>query len=179
MPSGALRLHFEPFFVPREAVLHEPKHREELQQMGVSIFNRTLVDLVDFSQLACRSPGHGVAFLVALGVVRDFPVEINNFLVRFGADQEKMGSYLSEDYPTAQTLRLEFLNSLALLGTGVCSALEAASRDLTLPDDWLKVDRLLRGVAHFWWKQLLGCESELKPVPSPYRVRFSLQIRAR
>lgn len=132
-------LHFEPFFVPREPVLHEPRHREELQHLGISIFN--------------RSPGHGVAFLVALGIVRDFPVEINNFLVRLAADPEKMGDYLSEEYPTAQTLRLEFLNSLPLLGTGVISALEAVSRDLMLPRSWTKVDRLLRGVAHFWWKQ--------------------------
>lgn len=90
---------------------------------------------------------------MALGIVRDFPVEINNFLVRLAADPEKMGDYLSEEYPTAQTLRLEFLNSLPLLGTGVISALEAVSRDLMLPRSWTKVDRLLRGVAHFWWKQ--------------------------
>ena len=132
-------LHFEPFFVPREPVLHEPRHREDLQQLGVSIFN--------------RSPGHGIAFLVAIGIVRDFPVEINNFLVRLNADREKIGDYLSEEYPTAQTLRLEFLNSLPLLGTGVLTALQTVSHDLTLPRDWLKVDRLLRGVAHFWWKQ--------------------------
>ncbi|CAK9017926.1 unnamed protein product [Durusdinium trenchii] len=132
-------LHFEPFFVPREPVLHEPRHREELQQLGVSIFN--------------RSPGHGVAFLVALSIVRDFPVEINNFLVRLNADPQKLGDYLSEEYPTAQTLRLEFLNSLPLLGTGVTTALEAISHDIRLPTDWLKVDRLLRGIAHFWWKQ--------------------------
>ncbi|CAJ1388078.1 unnamed protein product [Effrenium voratum] len=112
---------------------------QDLQQIGISIFN--------------RSPGHGIAFLVAMGVVRDFPVEINNFLVRLAADPEKMGDYLSEEFPTAQTLRLEFLNSLPLLGTGVISALETVSRDMTLPKDWLKVDRLLKGIAHFWWKQ--------------------------
>ncbi|CAE7814517.1 UAC1, partial [Symbiodinium necroappetens] len=112
---------------------------QDLQQLGVSIFN--------------RSPGHGIAFLVAIGIVRDFPVEINNFLVRLNADREKIGDYLSEEYPTAQTLRLEFLNSLPLLGTGVLSALQTVSHDLTLPRDWMKVDRLLRGVAHFWWKQ--------------------------
>ncbi|CAJ1345976.1 unnamed protein product, partial [Effrenium voratum] len=97
---------------------------QDLQQIGISIFN--------------RSPGHGIAFLVAMGVVRDFPVEINNFLVRLAADPEKMGDYLSEEFPTAQTLRLEFLNSLPLLGTGVISALETVSRDMTLPKDWLK-----------------------------------------
>ena len=94
---------------------------QELQQLGISIFNRTgrssgktvhleplhdsesssyhddilkgrLVVLLCHGCDMCfiailifwgeRSPGHGVAFLVALGIVRDFPVEINNFLVR-------------------------------------------------------------------------------------------------
>lgn len=52
----------------------------------------------------------------------------------------------------------------------VTTALEAISHDIRLPTDWLKalfvpkakthssraalqVDRLLRGIAHFWWKQ--------------------------
>eukprot|EP00930_Biecheleria_cincta_P099591 TRINITY_DN91212_c0_g1_i1.p1 TRINITY_DN91212_c0_g1~~TRINITY_DN91212_c0_g1_i1.p1 ORF type:complete len:728 (-),score=127.20 TRINITY_DN91212_c0_g1_i1:35-2218(-) len=132
-------LHFEPFFVPRDPVLHEPRHRDELQHLGLELFN--------------QSPGHGVAFLVALGVVRDFPVEINNFLVRVGGDPAKLGDYLSEEWPIAQTLRLEFLNSLPLLGTGVASALENALHEMAMPRDWLKVDRLTRGIAHFWWRQ--------------------------
>lgn len=132
-------LHFEPFFVPRDPVLSEPRHRDELQHLGLELFN--------------QSPGHGVAFLVALGVVRDFPVEINNFLVRVGGDPAKLGDYLSEEWPIAQTLRLEFLNSLPLLGTGVASALENALHEMAMPRDWLKVDRLTRGIAHFWWRQ--------------------------
>lgn len=132
-------LHFEPFFVPRDPVLHEPRYREELQHIGVDLFN--------------KSPGHGVAFLVAVGVVRDYPVEINNFLVRVGADPAGLGEFLGEDYPISQTLRLEFLNSLPLLGTGVVSALETAFHEMSMPTDWLKVDRLTRGIAHFWWRQ--------------------------
>merc|ERR1719222_759385 len=103
-------------------MLHEPRHREQLQQLGVDIFN--------------RSPGHGVAFLVAVGVVRDYPVEINSFLVRVGADPVCIGDYLGEDYPIAQTLRLEFLNSLPLLGSGVVSALQTAFREMAVPADW-------------------------------------------
>uniref|UniRef100_A0A7S4R684 SEC7 domain-containing protein n=1 Tax=Alexandrium monilatum TaxID=311494 RepID=A0A7S4R684_9DINO len=138
MEVGA-NLHFEPFFVPRDPVLHEPKSREDLQQLGVDLF--------------ARSPGHGVAFLVAVGVVRDYPVEINNFLVRVGADPAGLGEFLGEEFPISQTLRLEFLNSLPLLGTGVVSALETAFNEMALPPDWLKVDRLTRGIAHFWWRQ--------------------------
>mmetsp|Transcript_96446 Transcript_96446/g.281861 ORF Transcript_96446/g.281861 Transcript_96446/m.281861 type:complete len:726 (+) Transcript_96446:178-2355(+) len=132
-------LHFEPFFVPRDPVLHEPRCREDLQQLGVDLFG--------------RSPGHGISFLVAVGVVRDYPVEINNFLVRVGADPVGLGDFLGEEFPISQTLRLEFLNSLPLLGTGVVSGLETAFHEMALPTDWLKVDRLTRGIAHFWWRQ--------------------------
>lgn len=132
-------LHFEPFFVPRDAVLHEPAHRDELQKLGVEIFN--------------RSPGHGLAFLIAAGGVRDYPVEINSFLVRIGADPEGLGNFLGEDFPIAQTLRLEFLNSLPLLGTGVVAALETSFHEMAVPSGWVKADRLTRGIAHFWWRQ--------------------------
>lgn len=135
----AVSLHFEPFFVPRDAILHEPRHREDLQRLGVHLFN--------------RSPGHGLAFLVAAGAVRDYPVEINNFLVRVGADPVRLGEFLGSDFPISQTLRLEFLNSLPLLGTGVVSALETAFHEMAVPGDWVKADRLTRGVAHFWWRQ--------------------------
>merc|ERR1719272_487664 len=132
-------LHFEPFFVPRDAVLHEPAHREELQKLGVEIFN--------------KSPGHGLAFLIAAGGVRDYPVEINSFLVRIGADPGRLGEFLGEDFPIAQTLRLEFLNSLPLLGTGVVGALETSFHEMAVPSGWVKADRLTRGIAHFWWRQ--------------------------
>eukprot|EP00747_Dinoflagellata_sp_TGD_P004143 gnl/TRDRNA2_/TRDRNA2_110698_c1_seq1.p1 gnl/TRDRNA2_/TRDRNA2_110698_c1~~gnl/TRDRNA2_/TRDRNA2_110698_c1_seq1.p1 ORF type:complete len:710 (-),score=80.27 gnl/TRDRNA2_/TRDRNA2_110698_c1_seq1:187-2229(-) len=136
-PGGAL--HFEPFFVPRIAVLHEPAHREDMRKLGVELFN--------------RSPGHGLAFLVAAGAVRDYPVELNGFLARSGTDPACFGELLGEDFPIAQTLRLEFLNSLPLLGTGVVSALETAFQDLAVPLDFQKVDRLTCGIAHFWWRQ--------------------------
>lgn len=132
-------LHFEPFFVPRDAILHEPRHREDLQRLGVHLFN--------------KSPGHGLAFLVAAGAVRDYPVEINSFLVRVGADPGRLGEFLGADFSLSQTLRLEFLNSLPLLGTGVVSALETAFHEMAVPNDWVKADRLTRGVAHFWWRQ--------------------------
>lgn len=146
-------LHFEPFFVPRDPVFCEPQHREEVQHVGVALFN--------------RSPGHGLAFLVAMGAVRDYPVEINNFLLRIGADPARFGEYLGEDFPIAQTLRLEFLNSLPLLGTGVVSALRVALHEVAMPRDWQKADRLTRGIAHFWWRQheeeLADRKSEGKP----------------
>lgn len=134
-------LHFEPFFVPRDPFLAEggPASREPLQQLGVELFG--------------QSPGHGIAFLVATGVVRDYPVEINNFLVRVGMDAAGFGEFLGEEFPVSQTLRLEFLNSLPFLGTGVVSALQVALHEMAIPQDLRKADRLLRGIAHFWWRQ--------------------------
>lgn len=143
-PGGPLR--FEPCFVPREAALHEPpKQRggahvpEEFKQLAISIFN--------------KSPGQGVAFLVASGVVRDYPVEINQFLCASQADPRKFGEYLGEDFPLAHNLRLEMLNSLPLLGTSVVSALQMAFRCLAVPARFLLADRLVRSLAHFWWIQ--------------------------
>jgi len=132
-------LRFEPCFVPRDPVLYEPRQRDELQQLGMEIFS--------------KGAGEGVAFLVAAGIARDYPVEINNFLVRTGADPARLGEFLGEDHPLAQNLRLEILNSMPLLGTGVVSALTAAFKDLAVPSDFLHADRLARGVAHFWWLQ--------------------------
>lgn len=139
MPGLGVALYFEPFFVPRRAVLHEPGLLEELQRLGIEIFN--------------GSPGHGLAFMIGAGAVRDHPVDINMMLVRIGADPLCLSEFLSEDLPIAQTLRLEFLNKLPLLGTGVVSALEASFRHIAIPDSLIKVDRLVRGIAHFWWRQ--------------------------
>jgi len=120
-------------------VLFEPRHQEELQRLGIEIFN--------------TSPGQGMAFLVAVGAVRDYPVEINNFLVRVGVNPKGFGTFLGEDHSIAQTLRLEFLNALPLLNTGALHALQLAFQEIAVPDDWAKTDRLVQGIAHFWWRQ--------------------------
>jgi len=137
--TSASTLEFEPFFVPRDPVCSDRMCSEEIRNLGLDLFN--------------RSPGHGIAFLVAVGAVRDYPVEINSFLVRLGGSPRCLGEFLGEDFPIAQTLRLEFLNSLPLLGTGVVSALETAFQDIAVPGGWLKADHLVRGIAHFWWRQ--------------------------
>mmetsp|Transcript_12604 Transcript_12604/g.21917 ORF Transcript_12604/g.21917 Transcript_12604/m.21917 type:complete len:658 (-) Transcript_12604:165-2138(-) len=138
-PGMGASLYFEPFFVPRRPILHEPALMEELQRLGIEIFN--------------GSPGHGLAFIIAAGAVRDHPVDINMLLVRIGADPLCLSEFLGEDLPLSQTLRLEFLNKLPLLGTGVVTALEVAFRHMSIPNSLLKVDRLIRGIAHFWWRQ--------------------------
>lgn len=116
-----------------------PDKHEELKQVAVAIFN--------------RGPGQGVAFLVAAGLVRDFPVEINQFLCSHQVSPEKFGDFLGEEFPLAQNLRLEILNSMSLLGKGVVSALETVFRNMAVPSDYLRTNRLVRSVAHFWWLQ--------------------------
>jgi len=139
-------LRFEPCFVPRDAAMPESSRGvgprevpEELKVLAVDIFG--------------RSPGHGAAFLVSAGVVRDYPVEINHFLTSRQACPVKFGEYLGEPFPLAQNLRLEILNSMPFLGTGVVSALVLAFREFAVPADYLRCDRLVQGIAHFWWLQ--------------------------
>jgi len=68
-----------------------------------------------------------------------------------------------------------------LLGTGVVSALQVAHEDIAMPSDWIKVDRLLRGVAHFWWRQHDEEVSERKdgsgkaPLATPRQSRLGAE----
>jgi len=142
LPNQSMR--FEPCFVPREAALPEHPNKgrevpEELRALAIEIFN--------------RSPGHAVAFLVAAGIVRDYPVEINQFLTKRQASPAKFGEYLGEPFPMAQNLRLEILNSISFLGTSLVAALEQSFQDFEPPRDVLRCNRLLADVAHFWWIQ--------------------------
>jgi len=130
---------FEPFFIPREPVAQCQAQLTDLGRLGIELFH--------------DNPGQGLAFLVAVGAMRDYPVAINGFLMRNGASPKSFGEFLGEEFPISQTLRLEFLNSLPLFGTGVVGALETAFHFAALPCDWSKADQLMRGLAHFWWDQ--------------------------
>ena len=132
------RLRFEPFFVPRTPVFKDVAS-SDLQRLGKEIFN--------------ARPGQGLAFVVATGCIRDFPVELSAFLAQPGVCTEQVGQFLGEDFSLSQTLRLEFINSLRLLGTGVVSCLAKVFRAFVMPSELLKIDRLVDGVAQIWWRQ--------------------------
>jgi hypothetical protein len=132
------RLRFEPFFVPRVPVIHQ-KPPPALQRLGTQIFN--------------RSPGQGLAFLVSTGSVRDFPIELSTFLLENDVSPVQVGEFLGEDFSLAQTLRLEFINSVRLTGTGVVSCMAKVFDRVHIPSDMRKIDRLLEGVAQIWWRQ--------------------------
>eukprot|EP00928_Gymnodinium_smaydae_P039338 TRINITY_DN26891_c0_g3_i1.p1 TRINITY_DN26891_c0_g3~~TRINITY_DN26891_c0_g3_i1.p1 ORF type:complete len:790 (+),score=155.53 TRINITY_DN26891_c0_g3_i1:160-2529(+) len=133
------RLRFEPFFVPRPSVLTDPSRNHVFETLGARIFN--------------QRPGQGMAFLVASGSVRDFPIEISAFLRTKGVSRQQIGAFLGEDFSLSSTLRLEFVNSIKMAGTGVVSSLEKVLADCQFPPDLLKIDRLLDAVAQIWWRQ--------------------------
>jgi hypothetical protein len=100
-----------------------------------------------------QQPGYGLAFLVASGVARDYPVDMSTFLRRSKVDIKQVGSFLGEAFSLSHTIRLEFVNSVVLQNTGVVSALARVFHMLQLPDDLQKINRLIHGVARIWWRQ--------------------------
>eukprot|EP00928_Gymnodinium_smaydae_P087368 TRINITY_DN71638_c0_g1_i1.p1 TRINITY_DN71638_c0_g1~~TRINITY_DN71638_c0_g1_i1.p1 ORF type:complete len:838 (-),score=165.09 TRINITY_DN71638_c0_g1_i1:64-2577(-) len=128
----------EPFFVPRQPLFYDDTHREELLYLGLELFS--------------KSAGHGLAFFVASGIVHDHPTDMSNFLMRHAVNAEQLASFLGEDFSLAQTLRLAYIHSVDLTGTGVVSALMKAFRMLRAPSDLQKIDRLVSGIAHLWWR---------------------------
>jgi len=133
------RLQYEPFFVPRQPVIRSQQYKKEFQKIGMMMFN--------------RQPGYGLAFLVASGVARDYPVDMSTFLRRSKVDIKQVGTFLGEAFSLSHTIRLEFINSVVLQNTGVVSALVQVFRMLQLPDDLQKINRLVHGVARIWWRQ--------------------------
>lgn len=128
----------EPFFVPRLPVFHDIFHRKEIVQLGIHMLN--------------RSPGHGLGFLVAAGVVHDHPTDLSSFVLRHGADPVRLGEFLGEDFSIAQTLRLAHIHCIELRGTGVVGALLKVFQRIRAPPELRKVDRLTSSIAQLWWK---------------------------
>lgn len=137
--AGGLR--YEPFFVPRSPVVNEQsiKHRQDCFALGQQIFN--------------KGPGQGLAFLVASGATRDYPVDLSFFLRRAKLDHSQIGLFLGESFSLSQTLRLEFFNSVKFHGTSIVTGLTKVFTLLQIPPDLQKIDRLVHGVARIWWRQ--------------------------
>lgn len=133
------RLRFEPFFVPRPPLVKDSQRIVSFQQLGTEIFN--------------QRPGQGLSFLVATGAVRDYPIELSSFLMESKIDSAQVGELLGEDFSLSQTLRLEFINSVRLKGTGVVSCLAKVFKLIQIPSDMRKIDRLVEGIAQIWWRQ--------------------------
>jgi len=132
-------LRYEPFFVPRQPIIQAARSKKEMMAIGLDLFN--------------RKPGQGLAFLVTTGCVRDYPVDMSAFLSGNKVDLEQVGKFLGESYSLSQILRLEFINSVTLVGHGVVSSVARTCKSVILPADLQKIDRLLHSAARIWWRQ--------------------------
>lgn len=137
--NSSEQVQYEPFFVPRQPVYKDTSRHAQVSKLGIAFFN------------CC--PGKGLAFLVAAGLVRDYPIDLGGFLMRNRVDAAQLGSFLGEDYSLASTLRLEFMGFHRFEGTGIVSALTEVFKLIKLPGDLQKVDRLAYGLARIWWRQ--------------------------
>lgn len=137
----------------------------ELQKLSEVIFN--------------QRPGQGLAFIVATGCIRDFPVELSGFLGQQGVSSAQVGQFLGEDFALSQTLRLEFINSVRLIGTGVVSCLAKVFKTIVIPTEMVKIDRLVDGIAQIWWRQheqLVKKEADEPPQRDEEPEVYGLQL---
>jgi len=134
-------LRYEPFFVPRSPVFNatDIKQVKDLDTLGQRIFN--------------KQPGQGLAFLVAAGCARDYPADLAYFLRRGKLNMMQIGNFLGDSFSLAQTLRLEFMNTVKFDGTNIITSLAKVFSHLHIPPDLQKIDRLVHTAALIWWRQ--------------------------
>eukprot|EP00443_Scrippsiella_acuminata_P037724 CAMPEP_0115322526 /NCGR_PEP_ID=MMETSP0270-20121206/81449_1 /TAXON_ID=71861 /ORGANISM="Scrippsiella trochoidea, Strain CCMP3099" /LENGTH=673 /DNA_ID=CAMNT_0002742497 /DNA_START=165 /DNA_END=2183 /DNA_ORIENTATION=- len=147
MPGGRLtasrEVRFEPFFVPRNPVikdmLRNPAGRRQFSAIGRAIFD--------------RQPGRGLAFLVASGCVRDYPIDLVGFLQGSSVDLGQIGVFLGEDFSLSKILRMEFINAVGFVNCGIVACLKKTFASFRAPPDLQKVERILGSLAEVWWRQ--------------------------
>jgi hypothetical protein len=139
-----LYMRYEPFFVPRAPLIQSHQlsglaAMPNLAEIGKAIFN--------------RQPGRGLAFVVACGCTRDYPIDLVAFLRGSNLDPGQVGSFLGEAFSLSKILRLEFINSVAFNNTGVVAALTKAFVNFKVPADLRKIDRIMHSLSEVWWRQ--------------------------
>jgi len=128
----------EPFFVPRQPVFEDEAHYKVLVNIGL--------------EMAHKSAAHALAFFVATGVVHDHPTDLSAFLIDNKVDPSQLGEFMGEDFSLAQTLRLAFVHTMDLAGTGVVGALRKVFSYMRPPTELSKIDRITAAAAHLWWR---------------------------
>lgn len=128
----------EPFFVPRQPLFEDEANFNLLLSIGLD--------------MARRSAAHALAFFVATGVVHDHPTDLSAFLIEHKVDASQLGSFMGEDFSLAQTLRLAFVHTMDLAGTGVVGALRKVFSYMRPPRELHKIDRITTAAAHLWWR---------------------------
>jgi hypothetical protein len=136
-------MRYEPFFVPRAPLIQTQDMTEgsalRLTEMGKAIFN--------------RQAGRGLAFVVACGCTRDYPIDLVAFLRGSTLDPQQVGNFLGEAFSLSKILRLEFINSVAFNNTGVVKSLTKVFANFKVPPDLRKIDRIMHSLAEVWWRQ--------------------------
>ncbi|CAJ1438425.1 unnamed protein product [Effrenium voratum] len=145
LTSPSREIRFEPFFVPRAPLI--PDEDLELEMVELCAY------------LGCQifegQPGRGLAFLVVSGCVRDYPIDLVGFMRTAKLSPLQVGTFLGEDFSLSKILRMEFLNSVCLVDTGIVSALRTGLAGLKVPQDLQKLHRLLGSLSEVWWRQQL------------------------
>lgn len=128
----------EPFFVPRQPLFEDEANFKLLLSIGLD--------------MARCSAAHALAFFVATGVVHDHPTDLSAFLIEHKVDPSELGAFMGEDFSLAQTLRLAFVHTMDLAGTGVVGALRKVFSYMRPPRELHKIDRITTAAAHLWWR---------------------------
>eukprot|EP00435_Cladocopium_sp_Y103_P010485 s736_g2.t1 len=87
-----------------------------------------------------------------LEVLEDASSSNYAFLIEHKVDAAQLGSFMGEDFSLAQTLRLAFVHTMDLAGTGVVGALRKVFSYMRPPRELHKIDRITTAAAHLWWR---------------------------
>jgi hypothetical protein len=130
----------ELFFVTPEPSIREiGSLKVKLVQLAVRIFN--------------LQPSYGLAFLVASGLTDSYTAAMKMVLRSGEASRQRVGNFLGSSLSLCPLIRFGIFDSMALLHTGVVSALVLAFHAMQMPEDLQMIDRLVRGVALVWWRK--------------------------
>jgi len=136
-------IRFEPFFVPRNPAVKEKLPSSNFKRLSFAIGRA----------IFARQAGCGLGFLVAMGCLRDYPIDIVGFFQGSDVDAKQVGVFLGEDFSLSKILRMEYMYSLGFAQCGVVACLHKAFSRIWAPTDLQKVDRILGSLAEVWWRQ--------------------------
>jgi len=126
------------FFVPPQAAMSSmAPSKQDLVLAAVLMFN--------------VQPGYGLGFLVATGLSDSYTEAMKTILDTGQASRLQTGSFLGTTLSVCRLIRFSIFDSVALLHTGIVSALVQAFSALQLPEDLQMAARLVHSVAQVWW----------------------------
>lgn len=137
--SGPLECEHIPFFLPPVPAIRSHDRREELWSIAVLIFN--------------KQPSFGLAFIVCTGLANNYADALVKILQRSNVNRSHVGGFLGEALSLSSLTRLSLFDSIPLYSTGVVSSLRVVFSVFQLPQDFQKINRLLNGLAHVWWRK--------------------------